>query len=76
MHQEVENTNHINAITIKNQNSADFLPTTPQTAAIVPQTVTEKGRATVLVCAGAQRLCANWMRDHRGMIQGVASGGE
>lgn len=47
LYQEVENTNHINAITIKNQNSADFLPTTPQTAEIAPQAVTEKGGAMV-----------------------------
>lgn len=54
LYQKVENTNHINAITIKSQNSADFLPTAPQTAAIAPQAVTEKG---AMVCWSPKALC-------------------
>ena len=47
LYQEVENTNHINAITIKNENSADFLPTAPQTPAIAQQAVAEQRGAMV-----------------------------
>lgn len=55
LYQEVENTNHINAITIKTQNSAGFLHTTTQTAAIAQQGVSEKGG--VMVCWSPKALC-------------------